>query len=75
MPREQDHEKFKELARKRVRRAIKDIKLIGNLANRSNYFYTEEDAGKIVKALNKEIQELKAKFERRASEEPIDFDL
>ena len=32
-------DKFLELANKRVSRAIKDIKLVGNLANRKNYEY------------------------------------
>ena len=41
-----DHKKFKELAEKRVNRAIKDLQLIGNLANKSNYSYTEADAKK-----------------------------
>ena len=32
-------------------RALKDIQLIGNLSNRSNYDYTEEDVTRIMKAL------------------------
>lgn len=54
--------KFIELANKRVSRAIKDIQLVGNLANKQNYEFTEEQAKKIVKALQQEIDALKQSF-------------
>lgn len=60
--------KFIELAENRVSRAIKDIRLIGNLANRSNYSYTADDSRKIIKALKDEIDALKARFEAGSSE-------
>ncbi|MDO9014733.1 MAG: hypothetical protein Q7U84_08165 [Polynucleobacter sp.] len=55
--------KFVELAEKRVTRAIKDIRLIGNLSNRSNYTYSEEDVRKIIRTLRNELDALKARFE------------
>ena len=60
--------KFIELAENRVSRTIKDIRLIGNLANRSNYSYTADDSRKIIKALKDEIDALKARFEAGSSE-------
>lgn len=54
--------KFVELANARVNRAIKDIRLVGNLANKSSYEYTDEDAKKIVRALQREIDALKGRF-------------
>ncbi len=54
--------KFVELANKRVNAAIKAVRLVGNLGNRSNYEYTEEDARKMVRALQKELDATKAKF-------------
>lgn len=68
-------EKFIELAEKRVSRAIKDIRLIGNLSNRSNYTYTQEDVRKIVKALKDEIDALKARFEATGSDSKPVFKL
>lgn len=50
------------LAVKRVNRAIKNIRLIGNLSNRSVYDYGDDDSRKIVKALQKEIETLRARF-------------
>jgi len=62
MPRENAREKFVQLAEKRVVRAIHAIRLVGNLSNRSNYSYTEEDAKKIIRTLQTALDEMKAKF-------------
>lgn len=63
MTREEDRAKFVKLASARVTKALKDIQLIANLANRSNYDYTDEDVTKIFKALNEEIAACKKRFE------------
>jgi len=55
-------EKFVELAEKRVMRAMKEMRLIGNLSNTTNYEYSEKDVGKIFKALETAMKESKAKF-------------
>lgn len=55
-------EKFVELAEKRVNRAIKDIRLIGNLSNKTNYVYTQKDADKILAAMEKEVKLLRSRF-------------
>ena len=54
--------KFVELAESRVNRAIKDMRLIGNLSNRSAYEYTEEDIRKIFRTLQKELDAAKGRF-------------
>lgn len=58
-------DKFVELAEKRVSRALKDIKLIGNLSNRTNYTYTDQDVKKITQALTKAVSEMKARFDAK----------
>ncbi len=63
MARDEDRAKFVKLATARVSKALRDIQLIGNLANRSNYDYTEEDVAKIFKALNVEIAACRKRFE------------
>lgn len=55
-------EKFVLLAENRVTRAIKDIRLIGNLSNKNNYSYEEKDVKKIISTLENEIRTLKARF-------------
>ena len=54
--------KFVELANMRVARAIKDLRLIGNLSNRRNYNYSDAEAKRIVKTLEVELDDLKTKF-------------
>lgn len=68
-------QKFVELAQKRVTRTIHDIRLVGNLSNRSNYKYTDEDARKIYRALKEALDEMKARFERRGDEKAVEFRL
>lgn len=55
-------ERFVSLANSRVTAAIRQIRLVGNLSNRKNYEYGGEDAAKIVRALQRELDELKSKF-------------
>jgi hypothetical protein len=75
MPREDDRRKFVALAEKRVTRALNDIRLIGNLSNRSNYKYTDEDARKICKVLRDAVDEVKARFERKGDDKSAQFRL
>jgi hypothetical protein len=75
MPREDDRKKFVILAEKRVTRALRDLRLIGNLSNRSNYKYTDEDARKICKVLRDAVEEVKARFERRGDDRSVTFKL
>jgi len=64
-------EKFKELARSRVNRAINMLRLIANLGNKAHYDYTSEQARKIVNALQSEVSNVKIKFnsKKRGTEE------
>lgn len=55
-------EKFVALAEKRVPRALRELRLIGNLANKNNYKYTELDAKKIIAALEAELKTVKSRF-------------
>jgi hypothetical protein len=67
--------RFVDLAEKRVGKALKDIKLIGNLSNRSNYEYSSEDSVKIIKALKKAVDDCKLRFEQGGKEEDEVFTL
>lgn len=57
-------DRFIRLAEARTNRAIKDLRLIGNLSNRSNYSYTEEDVQKIFRALMEELRRAQRRFDR-----------
>ena len=56
------NEKFKELAVSRVNKAINQIRLIGNLANKNYYSYSDEEVKKIFSALESELKSSKEKF-------------
>ncbi len=55
-------DKFIRLAEQRVNRALREIRLIGNLSNRSAYSSTDEDVKKIFRALQKELDTARARF-------------
>ena len=48
-------EKFIYLTNKRVNKALKEIRLIGNLSNKNNYQYTKDQRNQIIKALEDEL--------------------
>ena len=73
--RDKDREKFVKLANSRVNKAIKDIQLIGNLSNRSNYDYTQEDVLQIFKALNKALNDCKNRFDETRRTSGNEFEL
>jgi hypothetical protein len=58
-----------------VNRAIKDLRLVGNLSNRAAYEFTEEDARRIVKALQKEVEALRQRFVGNPEEAERPFSL
>lgn len=60
---ETKEEKFRRLANARVNRALKSIRVIGNLANPATYDYTDKQVNQIVKALRDEVKELQQRFD------------
>lgn len=70
-----DRAKFVELAEKRMTRALNDIRLVGNLSNRTNYKYTEDDARKIYRALRDAVEDVKVRFDRSGDEKKPRFKL
>jgi len=53
---------FVRLAEARVNRALREIRLIGNLSNRSAYSYAEADVREIFRALQRELDSAKTRF-------------
>ncbi|RWE53348.1 hypothetical protein [Mesorhizobium sp.] len=68
-------EKFIQLAESRTINAIKAIRVIGKLGNKSAYEFDESDVRKIVSALNREVDALKARMTSPAGKETVDFKL
>lgn len=55
-------DKFVKLANSRVTSTLDKIRLIGNLADKRYYEYSENDIKKMFDALNKELNLVKSKF-------------
>lgn len=68
-------EKFVELAESRTKNAIKAIRVIAKLGNKSAYEYTEADVKKIANALSREIDALKARMLSIGGKDTVDFKL
>lgn len=68
-------DKFVELAQRRTVNAIRSIRVIGKLGNRSAYDYSDADVNKIVKALQDEIEALKLRMKSSGRQESVDFKL
>ena len=66
-------EKFEKIAERRVTEAIKRLRLIGNLANKRNYAYTEKHVKQIISTLESEMKELRNKFQNDSSGGQVEF--
>ena len=67
--------KFVALAESRTVDAIRAIRVIGKLGNRSHYEYTDADVKKIVQALAKEVDSVKARLTERGAKSEVGFKL
>ena len=68
-------QKFVELAENRTVNAIKAIRIIGKLGNKNAYQFDDLDVQKIVRALNKEVDALKARMSSTGGKESVEFKL
>ena len=59
---ETKRDRFVRLAENRTNKLINMFRLLGNLSNRNNYEYSDEDVKKIFVALEKELKTAKDKF-------------
>ena len=60
-------QRFKRLATKRVNKTLTQVRVLGNLANRSYYEYNEIDVKKMFKAIDAQLKITKNKFSGRRS--------
>ena len=70
---EEKREKFKQLSENRVNSILLRLKILGNLANRSNYSYEKEDVLKIFQAIEKATREVKDRFLNKEKNNAFQF--
>ena len=58
-------DRFKKIATNRTNKILKDIQLLGNCSNKSNYEYTDEDVKKIFAAIDEELKAVKVKIKKK----------
>jgi hypothetical protein len=61
---ESKQEKFKRLGESRVNKIIKQVELLGNLANTSAYEYTEEQVKSIYKTIRRALKNSESNFDK-----------
>ena len=65
---ETPEERFKRLAILRTNAVLDKLRILGNLSNKGVYSYSEEDIDKIFSAINKQIKEVRIKFNSKKQE-------
>jgi hypothetical protein len=62
--------KFRSVAERRVSRALKSIRHIGNLSRRGSYDYTPEEVAQMFDAMRAELDATQARFASDKQEQP-----
>ncbi len=65
---ETPEQRFKRIATVRTNAVLDRIRILGNLSNRQMYSYSEEDIEKIFSVINKQVREVRAKFNSHKQE-------
>jgi hypothetical protein len=72
-PGETKAQKFERIAERRVNETLRTLRLLGNLSDRRNYSYTDEQVAMILAAVEQEYRSLKARFKAEAVSEGQTF--
>lgn len=73
MQAETKNQKFRRLAAARGDRILKEVSLLGNLANQRNYEYTDTEVAKLFATIEAELKDCKSKFSSKNGQRRIEF--
>lgn len=62
-------ERFKRLAIYRTNAVLEKLRILGNLSNRTNYDYSDEEVKKIFRAIDEQLQINKTRFKTKKNAE------
>ena len=68
-------ERFVELGQKRMNKLITNMRLVGNLSDKSNYEYSDEQKKKIISTIDMEFKYLKQRINNGQSRKAKGFTL
>jgi len=60
-------QRFKRLAEKRTTAVLDRLRILGNLSDRTNYSYSQEDVRKIFSSIESQLRGVKARFQFKGS--------
>lgn len=60
---ESKNDRFKRIATRRTNNILNQIRLLGNLSNKSTYDYSEDEVNKIFSAVESQLKIAKVKFQ------------
>lgn len=66
---ESKEEKFKRLATQRTNVVLEKLRILGNLSNRANYSYTDDQVQKIFYTIDAQLKAAKARFTLKRKKE------
>lgn len=66
---ENRNERFKRIATRRTNNILNQIRLLGNLSNKSTYDYSDEEVSKIFAAIDSHLRVAKVKFHSHKKKE------
>jgi len=66
---ENRNERFKRIATRRTNNILNQMRLLGNLSNKSTYDYSEEEVSKIFSAIESQLKIAKVKFHAHRKKE------
>ena len=56
------HSKFRDIGARRTEDLIHRIKLLSNLSNKSNYYYTDDEINKMFRSIREELRKAESSF-------------
>jgi hypothetical protein len=71
--RETKADKFRRLASARGDRVIRELTLLGNLSNESNYEFTDVEVQKLFAVIDAELKDCKARFSTKTKRRRVQF--
>lgn len=57
--------RFKRIATKRTNKVLEQLRILGNLSNKSYYNYSEAEVNKMFKAIESQLRTVKTRFKPR----------
>lgn len=62
-------DKFKRLATYRTNAVLEKLRLLGNLSNKSNYDYSDDEINRVFIAIDSQLRAIKARFTHKNKKE------